>query len=141
MTNEIEKIETPFDCVFSALAALKRLYRLFKSVSVRPATEWFENNDVREASRISISAAVEEANCISEEIKAVIDKLQNTEIGLTTSVLNENEEDSVREELMHISVREALLHISADVEYIKNELINRQTLIHEIDAYYDAETE
>ena len=122
MTNEIKTDGEPVDLMFSALAALKRLHSLSKSLSIRPTTEWLENNDVREASRISISAAVEEANCISEEIKAAIDKLQ------TTSVLNENEEDSVRE---------ALLHISAEAEHIKNKLINRQALIHEIDAYYE----
>lgn len=126
MTNEIKTDGTSVDLMFSALAELKQLHSMFDTVSLYPeTTEWFENDVVRKVSRISISAAVEKANCISEKINAAIDKLQ------TASVLNENEEDSVRE---------ALMHISAEVECIKNQLINKQTMIHEIDAYYD-ETE
>ena len=127
MTNEIKTDGTSVDLVFSALVALKYLHSMFNTVSETacPEAEWLENDVVRKVIRISISTAVEEANCISKEIKAAIDKLQ------TASVLNENEEDSMRE---------ALMHISAEVEFIKNQLINKQTMIHEINVYYD-ETE
>ena len=127
--TEIKTDGTPVYLVFSALAELKHLRSMFNIVSetARPEAEWLENDVVRKVIRISISTAVEKANCISEEIKAAIDKLQ------TASVLNENEEDSMRE---------ALMHISAEVAFIKTQLINKQSMIHEslIDVYYD-ETE
>ena len=153
--NEIETTGTSFDVIaaitndaitnltfhtLAALATLDRLSNLYSSV--HPTNVWNENDDVREARRIS------------SEIKTVIDNLQNTE-GLTDELLDReidrlnslhssvhptnvwNENDDVREARRISSDVEFIKNkLISEVEFIKNELINIKISIHEINAYY-----
>ena len=141
MTKEIKTAETTFDIEnamtvlrLSIISAHGRLNDLYASVN--PKIVWYENASVKEARRISAA------------IKTVIDNLQNTE-GLADDVLDREINHlndlyaSVNPKIVwheNASVKEAR-RISSEVEVIKNKLIYIKALIHEIDAYYDAETE
>ena len=124
MRKEIKKIDgtSPTKLLISITAAFKHLYILYNSLP--SATEYFENfenNDVREAIRTSISAAVEEARCISEEIKTAIDNFQNAELTAKETLVKDTT----------IGLMRSMLN---NVEIIKDYIDNRQSVI---DTYYD----
>ena len=144
MKKEIKTTETEFDVdlakadlVFTCIQCRSRLNILY--TSIHPAIVWHETDAVKEARRISA------------EMKIVIDNLQNMEsLYLNFERLDYDLLDIEIDRLnnLYTSIHPAIVwhendvvkearRISAEVESVRNTLIDIKALGHKIDAYYD----